>query len=46
MAVPLLIYLALRARAITPSIPAESGEGSDLLRITDLVQPATSGIER
>ena len=37
MAVPLLVYLALRARAITPPTPVESGEGGDLLGIRDLV---------
>jgi hypothetical protein len=37
MAVPLLVYLAMRARAITPPMPLEGGEAGDLLGVTDLV---------
>jgi len=37
MAVPLLVYLALRARAIAPPMPLEGGEAGDLLGVTDLV---------
>ena len=37
MAVPLLVYLALRARAITPPTPPDAGEAGDVLGITSLV---------
>jgi len=37
MVVPLLVYLALRARAIAPPMPQEGGGAGDSLGITDLV---------
>lgn len=37
MAVPLLVYLAMRARAVTPPMPLDSARGGDLLGVTDLV---------
>jgi tetratricopeptide (TPR) repeat protein len=37
MAVPLLVYLAMRARAVAPALPPEMGEGSDLLGVAELV---------
>ena len=37
MAVPLLVYLAMRARAIEPPMPLEGGEAGDPLGLTDLV---------
>jgi tetratricopeptide (TPR) repeat protein len=37
MAVPLLVYLAMRAQAVAPPMPLEAGESSDLLGVTELV---------
>jgi hypothetical protein len=37
MAVPLLVYLVLRARAIAPPMPMEGGEAGDPLGLTDLL---------
>jgi tetratricopeptide (TPR) repeat protein len=36
MVVPLLVYLAMRAQAVTPPMPSEAGEWGDLLGVTDL----------
>jgi tetratricopeptide (TPR) repeat protein len=42
MAVPLLVYLAMRAHAVSPPLPSMAlgaGEPGDLLGVTDLVAP-------
>lgn len=36
LAVPLLVYLAMRARAIIPPMPLETGEAGDLLGVAQL----------
>jgi protein O-mannosyl-transferase len=36
MAVPLLVYLAMRARAVIPAMPLDAGEGGDLLGVAQL----------
>jgi hypothetical protein len=40
MVVPLLIYLALRARAIAAPMPLEGGEGGSTLGLADLFAPS------